>query len=232
MGINITVLVSICYIINGLCLHCIILKWFFEDISTHLFHFLDEDHVHESCPADNSTSLLNSTSSHEFRSIELSYTKKTHTHSSDEHVLFKTYSIMKTFELLTNFIYFLSLIIFKFFIKKCQLSKRLFKNVKALFSRSNPVPELSSRNEPKVNLEANTSDSSEIKILNKNIRLNTIKKSFSLVFFYFLIALILVFTLSVSSFSIKIKCESFFKNSKLVSKVSFLTINQFLFSNA
>ena len=221
MGINLTVLVSICYIINGLCLHCIILKWFFEDISTHLFHFLDEDHAHESCPVDNSTSLLNSTSSHEFRSIELSYTKKTHTHSSDEHVLFKTYSIMKTFELLTNFIYFLSLIIFKFFIKKCQLSKRLFKNVKALFSRSNPVPELSSRNEPKVNLEANTtSDSSEIKILNKTIRLNTIKKSFSLVFFYFLIALILVFTLSVSSFSIKIKCESFFKNSKLVSRVS------------
>jgi hypothetical protein len=49
LGIRLTVLLTLCQIVNGMAFHCFVVKWFVEDIVEHLFHFIDENHVHNDC---------------------------------------------------------------------------------------------------------------------------------------------------------------------------------------
>lgn len=69
------------------------IKWFFEDIMNHLFHFLDENHQHNECKIDNSSNNYSLVGEHH------------------EHVLFKSNKTTIIFESLFSILYFMTFII-------------------------------------------------------------------------------------------------------------------------
>jgi len=205
LGINFAVVICICYIINGLCLHCFTLKWFFEDITNHLFHFLDDDHIHETCDIANNFTQNNT------------HVIKT----NDKHVLFKSDNHLILTEQLINASYFFYLSIVTLFLAKIKSNDNCFNTIVEYMTS------FKSKNNARNERVKNKSTSSFINSVNEsplNVNLDTkqIRNKFyrnliaSFVFFILLIC-ILAFTYSVSTFSLQVKCEEFFKNnSKMV----------------
>ena len=205
VGIKVSVILCISMILSSVCLHCYTIKWFFEDIVPHLFHFLDEDHVHENCTMAifnfnqtqsliSNKTLFNVTHLDEFSHSHLNFT------------LFKSIPLLKTFELLTNFIYFFYLILcvglmakFKFgFGKKThnlELQRANSKNQKTQFN---------------FNFESLFSYcfTGDLSISKRRM----IFKLLEYILFYSLLFLILFLSVSASELQLKITCEVFFKN--------------------
>lgn len=207
LGINLSILVCLCSILCGLTLHCVTIKWFYEDISGHLFHFLDENHVHEKCEVpekiifNNSSTqsnfIFNSTESNTTKSWTLNTFSTTsnilvHDH---ENGLFKSTTLMRIIEILTNSIYFLFIIFSA-----------------TIINRFNQLRQnLSPRNESPISHPSLENERTELNISDKIQQFN-FKILIHIIFF---LSMFIIFVLSVSfqSFQIKISCEDFFKNS-------------------
>ncbi len=194
VGINFTVLIILCVIINGVSLHSFVIKWFYEDITEHLFHFLDEDHVHDTCSTvkqNNFTNLVNKTI--------LNMTIIDYTTKKPEFTLFKTKIIQKSFELLTNLSYFLCLAFFKLVLSKC-----------FNFGHDNITISCLQTN----NQNNNHSNISNDSNLGKRYSLKKIglSKILSTILFFLILFILFSLTFSFSSFKIALRCEQFFKN--------------------
>ncbi|RNA31380.1 hypothetical protein BpHYR1_017751 [Brachionus plicatilis] len=109
LGLNFAIIISVLVILNGIALHCMTIKWFFEDITKHLFHFLDENHQHSECTITNDSQIGNSSDT-------------AHIH---DHILFKSNKIVVFVEILISILYFIVLILSSRLIIKCE---SFFKN--------------------------------------------------------------------------------------------------------
>ena len=210
LGINFAVLICICFIINGLYLHCLTIKWFFEDITEHLFHFLDDAHTHAVCIK--TTNFTQNTSTSFFDEAN----------KTENHVLFKSNYHLTLTEQIINCLYFLYVSIATLFITKiksdgicCNSMVEYFSSCKSEGNNKNDR----TTNRSTSNFISSISESP----LNVNINSKHNKNKFyQNIFFGFifcvLIILILTFTYSIDAFSLQVICEGFFKNnSKMVS---------------
>ena len=207
VGINSTVLIILCAIINGLSMHSFVIKWFYEDITVHLFHFLDDDHVHDTCSAikqNNFTTLINQTYSNT--------TIIDQSNQKPEFTLFKTKLIQKLFELITNFLYFICLAFLKLAISKFINSSHQSKTVSCLETS---------------NQKTNDSNSNNSNHMDKRYSLKKIglSKIFAAILFFVIVFILFSLTFSFSSFKFALRCEQFFKNGFNYVSLSLLLLN-------
>jgi hypothetical protein len=209
VDINLAVAICTLNILNGLVLNCLTIKWFVEDVSGHLFHFLDENHVHESCVVSPKVNNLT------LELFENSSSNSTHkmTTSSDshenEHVLFKSNLVMILTQIVINTFYFLYLILVNYYKNK---------NKEIISNNENPVQYifqcLSKQS------KSSSDENSESIVQDKFSLIKRIVSSFIFCLFVFII---LTLTLSVASFKLTIgDCESFFKKSSDYVRLFFL----------
>ena len=208
LGINVAVIICICYIINGLCLHCFILKWFFNDITNHLFHFLNENHIHAICNENISLNFNNS-------AVEFNISL-----NADEHSHFNSKYLLHLSELLTNIIYFLYITITTLFLTKLRTNQNSFNCLVDFFSSF--ATNDSNRDGQTANSTSNfiysINEPTSVNLNSKQLRNKLYRNIFVSVFYYALLLFILIFTFSASSIRLHVKCEDFFKNnSKMVS---------------
>ena len=203
LGINLAVIICICYVINGLCLHCFILKWFFEDITSHLFHFLDDNHVDESCNLDfqNQTHLFVNT------------TKRMYLLNN---------SHLQLSEQFANVVYFFYVSMVTLFLTKLKTNKHFFNGMiefLSLKSKNINTSDHSSHSTSNFIHTVNEASDSYVDVRRRS-KNKLFKSLFASSLFYVLILLMLMLTISISSFKLSIECEDFFKNnSQMVSSL-------------
>jgi hypothetical protein len=212
VGINFTVLIILCAIINGLSLYSFAIKWFYEDITVHLFHFLDDDHVHDTCATiqqNNLTNLTNQT----LTNITIS----DQTSQKSQFTLFKTKLIQKLFELLTSFSYFVCLAFLKLAILKC-----------FNMGQNNATITCLQVNNQKNNDSSSSNDNTNTK--RYSLKKIGISKILSAILFFSIVFILLSLTFSFSSFKIALRCEQFFKNGfNYVSFNSYMNTNKYIY---
>ena len=113
LGLNVAIMISILIILEEIAIYCVIIKWFFEDITNHFFHFLDKNHQHSECKINNI-------------SLNESLIKKTFNH---EQVLFKSKSLMTLIQITFSIFYFVMLIL------PSRLSIKQQSKIRELFSK-------------------------------------------------------------------------------------------------
>jgi hypothetical protein len=205
VDINLAIVMVTMSILNGLVCNSLTIKWFVEDISGHLFHFLDEDHAHESCPSHHAAinltfdSLENSVSN---SSQRMSTTTTSRVSDVNDHVLFKSNLVMTVTELLVCLFYFSCLIVSNYYKNKASQDSINTSNANSRYSIKNFFKFLT-------HTGSNNYESSGTNLEN---RLGFMRKIISSLSFYILIFIILALTLSVSSFKFTVAdCETFYK---------------------
>ena len=203
------ILICIINILNGLALHCLVIKWFYEDITNYLFHFLEND-VHDSCPTSpisNANFSLKISDYSRNSSFNTSINVSRHDHHNNENILFQSNYLLKLTELSTNFIYFLCLIFSKNY-QKIKSSENFIKKYYLSLSANNPIKiAIHCLSSSRTDVDTNTNSDQN------SVKLHTIKELIYHSIFYLLALGILVFTLSIKSFKFFNECEAFFKRS-------------------
>ena len=146
--------------------------------------------------------------------IEDSNVKTKKSSNTDSHVLFKSKNYLSLSEMCINVLYFFLLSMLTIFITKIKIGDYRLNRVVDFFSTSG------TRSSHSTSSFVNSiNKESSVDLNNEKSRNNLYKKFFAAIVFYVLVMFMIIFTYSTSAFSLKIKCEGFFKNnSKMVSK--------------
>ena len=148
-----------------------------------------------------------------------------------DHVLFKSHHYLKLSEQFANLVYFFYVSMATLFLTKMKTNEHFFSSIIEFFSNKLNNSHGSSRRQETVTSTASShstsnfvnsinESSSDVNYVDTTIQRaknKFFKTLFASVFFYVLVAVMLVFTYSVTQFNLTIKCEGFFKNnSKMV----------------
>jgi hypothetical protein len=205
VDINLAIVICTVNILNGLALNCLTIKWFVEDVSGHLFHFLDENHVHESCVAPPKVTNITLELFENSIANNLTHKMTTSDPHENEHVLFKSNLVMIATQLVINSFYFLCLILINYYKAKNESTTFNLQYENPILSYLFQFLSKSTTNNSNSTSHGNGENTVENKF-------SLVKKIFASLMFYLLVFVILALTLSVASFKFVIgDCESFFK---------------------
>jgi uncharacterized membrane protein len=192
-GLHLAVFICVLNSLNAISLHCMVIKWFYEDISPSLFQ---------------APPVVVDESSSPFISAQNSSASTTNNFTLDLSLKTASQLEISLLELLTNLVYYLILLLsaYDFLVK---IFNRIRANKQAIISiitKATTTTTTTSQTTAVNNLRMNdesplTSSTTIIQILLFDV------------LFYILLAVILGLTLSKAFFKIRIECENFFKHS-------------------